>query len=70
MLAASLAIYHAFPIRRAWVRIRQGQARRKTQYARNEEAVVLGGPVLHVIIHFILLVLLAWAALNGPPSSK
>lgn len=65
MLTASLAVYHAFPIRRAWVRIQQGRQRRIEQSDRSREATTLGGPVLHSIVHFLLLLLLAWAALDG-----
>lgn len=60
MLTASLAIYHAFPIRRAWVRIQRGGHSHN-----NEAAVALGGPVLHLVIHLLLLFLLAWATFSN-----
>lgn len=70
ILAGSLAIYHAFPIRRAWVRIQQRKlpSTGRGHHSHNEEAVALGGPVLHFVIHLLLLFLLAGAALNGSSS--
>lgn len=58
MLAASLAIYHVFPVRRAWVRIQRGG------HSDDDKAVALGGPVLHLVIHLLLLFLLAWATFS------
>lgn len=57
-LARSLALYHVFPIARAWARIRQG--------GRHEDA--LGGPVVHLLVHVILLASLLWAGGYGTAS--
>lgn len=66
IVAASLAIYHVMPMRRAWVRIRaQGAGRGWLQ-----QADALGGPYVHFIVHALLLVSLAWAGLHGIVSGK
>jgi len=59
MLAGSLAVYHVFPVRRAWVRIQ----RRKGNYKPEEKAA--GGPPGHFIIHSVLFGSLVWAAWSG-----
>ncbi|KAI3399017.1 hypothetical protein diail_8044 [Diaporthe ilicicola] len=59
--AASLAIYHVMPMRRAWVRIgTQGAGRGFLQQADD-----LGGPYVHFMVHAFLLVILTWAGLHG-----
>lgn len=59
MLAGSLAVYHVFPVRRAWVRIQ----RRKGNYKPEEK--VGGGPPAHFIIHSVVFGSLMWAAWSG-----
>jgi hypothetical protein len=61
IIAASLAIYHVMPMRRAWVRIKaQGAGRGWLQ-----QADVLGGPYVHLAVHALLFVSLTWAGLHG-----
>lgn len=61
IVAASLAIYHVMPMRRAWVRATaQGAGRGWLQ-----QADALGGPCVHFIVHALLLVSLTWAGLHG-----
>ncbi|KAL5331803.1 hypothetical protein ACEPPN_001341 [Leptodophora sp. 'Broadleaf-Isolate-01'] len=59
MLAASLAVYHVFPMRRAWVRLQ----RRKGNYKPEEKAA--GGSPGHFVIHGALFWSLVWAAYSG-----
>lgn len=61
IIAASLAIHHVMPMRRAWVRIKaQGAGRGWLQ-----QADALGGPYVHLMVHALLLVSLTWAGLHG-----
>lgn len=61
IVAVSLAMYHAMPIRRAWVRIKtQGAGRGWLQ-----QADAMGGPYVHFLVHALLLVSLTWAGLHG-----
>lgn len=61
IVALSLAMYHAMPIRRAWVRIKtQGAGRGWLQ-----QADAMGGPYVHFLVHALLLVSLTWAGLHG-----
>jgi hypothetical protein len=62
LVAASLAVYHVFPIWRAWARIRRqgGLGRGWAQ-----QAGVLGGPYVHFVVHVLLLLSLSWAGLHG-----
>lgn len=59
MLAGSLAVYHVFPIRRAWARMKK----RKGKYKQEEK--MMGGPSVHLIIHGTLLSSLVWSAIYG-----
>lgn len=59
MLAGSLAIYHLFPVKRAWARIR----RRRGNYKQEER--MAGGPPVHLAIHGVLFVSLGCASLYG-----
>jgi hypothetical protein len=61
IIAASLAIYHVMPMRRAWVRIKAQRAGRGWL----RQADVLGGPFVHFAVHALLLVSLTWAGLQG-----
>lgn len=57
MITRSMAIYHLFPIRRAWTRIKK----RRGNY-RPEESMA-GGPPGHLVIHgalFALMFLVGW----------
>ncbi|POS78424.1 hypothetical protein DHEL01_v203187 [Diaporthe helianthi] len=66
IVAASLAIYHVMPVRRAWVRISaQGAGRGWLQ-----QANALGGPHVHLMVHALLLVALTWAGLHGIVGGK
>lgn len=66
IIAASLALYHVMPIRRAWVRVKtQGAGRGWLQ-----QADALGGPYMHLIVHALLLVSLTWAGLHGMLNGK
>ncbi|KAL1867301.1 hypothetical protein Daus18300_006420 [Diaporthe australafricana] len=61
IVAASLAIYHVMPIRRALVRIRmQGAGRGFLQ-----QADAMGGPYVHFMVHALLFMSLTWAGLHG-----
>ncbi|KKY35679.1 hypothetical protein UCDDA912_g04287 [Diaporthe ampelina] len=61
IIAASLAIYHVMPMRRAWVRINvQGAGRGWLQQADD-----MGGPYVHFMVHALLLASLTWAGLHG-----
>lgn len=62
IVAASLAVYHVFPIWRAWARIR-GLGQHGRGWAQQAEA--LGGPHVHLVVHVLLLVSLTWAGLHG-----
>lgn len=59
ILSGSLAVYHLFPVRRAWVRIRK----RGGNYKPEEK--MAGGPPGHLIIHAALFVSLIWSGLHG-----
>lgn len=59
MLAGSLAIYHLFPVKRAWARI----IKRRGDY--NQEERMAGGPPVHLAIHGVLFVSLGCAGLYG-----
>lgn len=59
MVARSMAIYHIFPMRRAWARMKE----RRGNY-RSEEQMA-GGPPGHLVIHGILFVALVWAGWRG-----
>lgn len=59
MLAGSLAIYHLFPVKRAWSRIK----RRRGDYKQEER--MAGGPPVHLAIHGVLFVSLGCAGLYG-----
>lgn len=59
MLAGSLAIYHLFPVKRAWARIRK----RTGDYKQEER--MAGGPPVHLAIHGVLFVTLGCAGLYG-----
>lgn len=62
LLAASLAVYHVFPIWRAWVRIRrQGWPGRGWA----QQAETLGGPPVHLVVHVLLFLSLTWVGLRG-----
>lgn len=66
VLARSLALYHFFPIARAGARIRQGRGRSQEQGQQGQQASdALGGPVLHLVVHLILLVSLLWVGVYG-----
>lgn len=66
IVAASLAIYHVMPLRRAWVRLKtQGAGRGWLQ-----QADALGGPYMHLVIHALLLLSLTWAGLQGMLNGK
>ncbi|KAK1973177.1 hypothetical protein LZ30DRAFT_611597 [Colletotrichum cereale] len=57
MVTWSMSIYHLFPIRRAWTRIKK----RRDNYLAEEQ--IAGGPPGHLIIHsvlFLSLVLAGW----------
>lgn len=59
MVTTSLAVYHVFPIRRAWARIRsQGGLGRGWA----QQADVLGGPYVHLVVHVLLFSSLTYAA--------
>lgn len=61
IVAASLAVYHLFPIRRAWTRIKsQGGHGRGW----GQQAQVLGGPYVHLVLHSLLFLSLTWAGLQ------
>lgn len=62
VVATSLAVYHVFPIWRAWVRIRRqgGPGRGWAQ-----QADVLAGPYVHFVVHVLLFSVLTWAGLHG-----
>ncbi|KAM0322284.1 hypothetical protein ACHAQA_009573 [Verticillium albo-atrum] len=56
--AASLALWHLWPCRRAWVRLRGGG------HGPGEEAQkrTLGGPGVHLGVHGVLFGMFAWVA--------
>lgn len=62
MVAASLAVYHVFPVWRAWSRIRS-QGRLGRGWAKQADA--LGGPYVHLVVHVLTFCSLAWAGLHG-----
>lgn len=59
MVTWSMAIYHIFPIRRAWARIKK----RGGNYIKEEK--IAGGPPGHLIIHSVLFISLVWAGWRG-----
>lgn len=61
IVAASLAIYHVMPLRRAWARIKAQDAGRGWL----QQADAMGGPYVHFTVHALLLVSLTWAGLHG-----
>ncbi|KUI62217.1 hypothetical protein VP1G_09324 [Cytospora mali] len=62
IVAASLAIYHVFPMWRASMRIqRQGGLGRGWA----QQAEVLGGPYVHFVVHVLVFLSLTWAGLQG-----
>ncbi|KAG8169817.1 hypothetical protein KVR01_000562 [Diaporthe batatas] len=66
IVAASLAMYHVMPLRRAWVRIRARGAGRGWL----QQADALGGPYVHFMVHTLLLVSLTWAGLHEVVGGK
>lgn len=56
LVAGSMAVYHIFPIARAWDRLRR---------ERGEGQKVLGGPGVHLVVHLGLLGGLVWSAVWG-----
>lgn len=56
-LSVSLAVYHVFPMRRAWARIKK----RRGKYKPEER--MAGGPPGHLMIHAALFGSLIWAGL-------
>lgn len=69
LVAASLAFWHLWPCRRAWVRMNRGSLADDTtgkQAARRQAPIMqqtLGGPILHLGVHATLLILLLGSAL-------
>lgn len=57
MLEVCLAVYHVFPIRRAYARINGSGV------PRPHTSALLGGPLVHLTVHVILFVLLACSGL-------
>jgi hypothetical protein len=60
LLCLSLGTYHVWPIARAWTRMKWGR-----QGARKEgqgEKKVLGGPVVHFVVHVACLVMMVGSA--------
>lgn len=59
LVAGSMAVYHLFPIGRAYVRLTRRQAK---------EGRVLGGPVVHLAVHVVAVVGLGLSAVYGRDS--
>ncbi|KAH8903471.1 hypothetical protein BR93DRAFT_187502 [Coniochaeta sp. PMI_546] len=59
LVAGSMAVYHIFPIGRAYVRLTRGRAK---------EGRVLGGPVVHLAVHVVAVVGLGLSAVYGRDS--
>lgn len=62
MVARALAIYHLFPIARAWTRLRGQKQEAEGTGKVTAQPQALGGPVVHLIVHVGLLLALSWAA--------
>jgi uncharacterized membrane protein len=59
LVAGSMAVYHLFPIWRAYVRLQRGRAK---------EGRALGGPFVHLVVHVVALVGLVLSAVYGSDS--
>ncbi|KAI8631169.1 hypothetical protein F5Y19DRAFT_425277 [Xylariaceae sp. FL1651] len=60
LLAMALGSYHVWPCHRALTRIRhESQSREKVP-------LVLGGPLLHLVVHVVCLGLFVFSAFSGP----
>ncbi|KAH6681202.1 hypothetical protein F5X68DRAFT_27515 [Plectosphaerella plurivora] len=65
LLAAALASWHAWPMRRAWVRLSVAKGDRVKQKKGKEEHVVFGGPLVHLVVHAVLGITLLGSAMFG-----
>lgn len=54
LVAASMAVYHVFPIWRAWARLSRARG--------DKEGRVLGGPGVHLVVHLVAVLGLAGSA--------
>ncbi|KAB5566392.1 hypothetical protein GE09DRAFT_734135 [Coniochaeta sp. 2T2.1] len=54
LVAGSMAVYHLFPIARAWSRLR-GEGREKGKEKGEDGKKVLGGPGVHLAVHLVVL---------------
>lgn len=61
LVAGSMAVYHVFPIGRAYARLQRGRRAK-------EGGRVLGGPVVHLVVHVVAVVGLALSAVYGRDS--
>jgi hypothetical protein len=57
LVAGSTAVYHVFPIGRAYVRLRRGGGKKEGQ--------VLGGSAVHLVVHVLAVVGLGLSAAYG-----
>ncbi|KAH7375291.1 hypothetical protein B0T11DRAFT_270041 [Plectosphaerella cucumerina] len=69
LVAASLASWHLWPMRRAWVRLSIAAAgngvKEKKQTRGSQDPVVFGGPSVHLAIHAALFISLLGSAIIG-----
>lgn len=70
LVAASLASWHLWPMRRAWVRLStaaagNGAKEKKQPRGGSQDPVVFGGPSVHLAIHAALFISLLGSAIIG-----
>ena len=66
LVAGSLAFWHIWPMRRAWVRL---SLKKDLERTRDATPPALGGPALHLLVHALLFSILVASALIGEVNS-
>ncbi|KAH9907602.1 hypothetical protein F4778DRAFT_778026 [Xylariomycetidae sp. FL2044] len=62
LLAVALGSYHAWPCHRAYSRMKSKSSQGTAAAAEKKDAVVLGGPFVHLVVHVGCLALFVFAA--------